>query len=90
MFSDKIETPGDGLVIFRGHSRIMEEEIAETLAEIYRLTFFDGACIPRFDCGHWWLAYGGADAVGFAGLVPSTLACQTGYFSRVGVLSALW
>ena len=58
----------------------------DTLADLHRLTFFDGASIPEFDRGHWWLAYHEAVPMAFAGLVPSTHAHNAGYFSRVGVL----
>ena len=34
-----------------------DDEIADTLTDLHRLTFFDGASIPEFDCGHWWLAF---------------------------------
>jgi hypothetical protein len=30
-----------------------DDEIADTLADLHRLTFFDGASIPEFDPGHW-------------------------------------
>jgi hypothetical protein len=63
-----------------------EEEIADTLADLHRLTFFDGASIPEFDQGHWWLAFHETIPVGFAGVVPSTRAYNAGYFCRVGVL----
>jgi GNAT superfamily N-acetyltransferase len=63
-----------------------DDEIADTLADLHRLTFFDGASIPEFDLGHWWLAYHEAIPVGFAGVVPSTRAFNAGYFCRVGVL----
>jgi GNAT superfamily N-acetyltransferase len=63
-----------------------DEEIADTLADLHRLTFFDGAAIPEFDWGHWWLAYFERMPVAFAGVVPSTRAYNAGYFSRVGVL----
>ena len=33
-----------------------DEDIAETLTDLHRLTFFGGAPIPPFDQGHWWLA----------------------------------
>jgi hypothetical protein len=29
-----------------------DEDVAETLADLHRLTFFDGAPIPKFDKGH--------------------------------------
>lgn len=63
-----------------------EDEIADTLADLHRLTFFDSASIPEFDRGQWWLAYHGTVAVAFAGVVSSTHACNAGYFCRVGVL----
>jgi GNAT superfamily N-acetyltransferase len=63
-----------------------DEEIAETLGDLHRLTFFNGAPLPAFDWGHWWLAYHETTPVAFAGLVPSTRARNSGYFSRVGVL----
>jgi GNAT superfamily N-acetyltransferase len=63
-----------------------DDEIAETLADLHRLTFFDGAPMPEFDHGCWWLAFHQAIAVGFAGVVPSAHAANAGYFCRVGVL----
>jgi GNAT superfamily N-acetyltransferase len=63
-----------------------EDEIADTLAELHQFTFFDGARVPEFDQGHWWLAYHEAIAVAFAGVVLSTHAPNSGYFCRVGVL----
>jgi GNAT superfamily N-acetyltransferase len=63
-----------------------DEEVADALAELHRLTFFDGASVPDFDEGHWWLAYQDARPVAFAGVVPSTRAYKAGYFCRVGVL----
>ena len=65
-----------------------DDEIAETLTELHCLTFFDGAPIPSFDLGHWWLAFHKAAAVAFAGAVPSTHARNAGYICRVGVLQA--
>ncbi|HJP68064.1 MAG TPA: phage terminase large subunit [Sphingomicrobium sp.] len=59
---------------------------AEILADLHRLTFFDGAPIPDFEQGYWWLAYRGEEPVAFAGVVPSTHARNAGYFCRVGVL----
>src|SRR5216683_368224 len=52
-----------------------DDEIGDTLGELHRLTFFDGARVPEFDHGHWWLAFHEGAAVAFAG-----------YFCRVGVL----
>jgi hypothetical protein len=63
-----------------------DEDIADTLADLHRLTFFGGASIPPFDGGHWWLAYREAIPVAFAGVVPSTHARNAGYICRVGVL----
>jgi GNAT superfamily N-acetyltransferase len=63
-----------------------DDDIAETLAELHHLTFFDGATIPDFDGGYWWLAYRGAMPVAFAGVVLSTRVRNAGYLCRVGVL----
>jgi Acetyltransferase (GNAT) family len=60
-----------------------EEE--DTLTELHRLTFFRDP-IPSFWDGHWWFAYDGDDAIAFAGVVPSTVYPNVGYFNRVGVL----
>ena len=54
------------------------------------LTFFDGAPVPEFDQGHWWLAYRETTPVAFAGIVPSTHVRNAGYFCRVGVLKNHW
>jgi GNAT superfamily N-acetyltransferase len=67
-----------------------DDEIADVLAELHRLTFFSGASVPSFDCGHWWLAYREATPVAFAGIVPSTHVRNAGYFCRVGVLQRHW
>jgi GNAT superfamily N-acetyltransferase len=67
-----------------------DDEIAETLTDLHRLTFFDSAAVPQFGGGSWWLAYHGTEAVAFAGIVPSTHAYNSGYFCRVGVLKRHW
>jgi GNAT superfamily N-acetyltransferase len=63
-----------------------DDDMAETLADLHRLTFFDSASIPDFEQGHWWLAFHQAEPAAFAGVIPSTHARNAGYFSRVGVL----
>ena len=63
-----------------------DDEIADTLADLHRLTFFSAASVPEFDQGHWWLVFHEAMPIAFAGLVPSTRAFNAGYFCRVGVL----
>jgi hypothetical protein len=67
-----------------------DDEIADILTELHRLTFFNGASVPPFDWGHWWIAYHETAPVGFAGAVPSTYVRHAGYFCRVGVLQAHW
>ena len=62
-----------------------DDEIADTLTELHRLTFFDGAPIPEFDRGHWWLAFQEPSRSPLP-VCPSTRAFNTGYFCRVGVL----
>ncbi len=64
-----------------------DDEIADTLADLHRLTFFDGAPVPVFDWGHWWLAFHEQLPVAFAGIIPSTRARNAGYFCRVGVVN---
>lgn len=66
------------------------DETADVLTELHRLTFFGGASVPPFDCGHWWLAYRGEMPVAFAGVIPSTHVRNAGYFCRVGVLQPHW
>jgi GNAT superfamily N-acetyltransferase len=67
-----------------------DDEIADALTDFHRLTFFDGAAIPEFDWGYWWLAYLEAIPVAFVGVVPSTRAHNAGYICRVGVLQKHW
>jgi GNAT superfamily N-acetyltransferase len=63
-----------------------DDEISDTLIDLHRLTFFDGASIPEFDRGFWWLAYHRTAPVAFAGVVRAARAFNAGYFCRVGVL----
>ena len=63
-----------------------DDDVAETLAELHVLTFFDTAPVPKFDHGHWWLTFHETEPVAFAGIVPSTHVCNAGYFCRVAVL----
>jgi|SRR5665213_158222 len=63
-----------------------DDETADILADLHRLTFFDRASIPQFDHGHWWFAYHEFEPIAFAGLVQSTRLHNSGYFCRVGVL----
>ena len=53
-----------------------DDEIADTLADLHSLTFFETAPIPEFDQGHWWLAFDDRVAVAFAGMgrAPTTPA----------------
>jgi GNAT superfamily N-acetyltransferase len=67
-----------------------DDEVADALADLHRLTFLGGAPIPEFDQGHWWLAFHETVPVAFAGVVPSTHAHNAGYFCRVGVLKKHW
>jgi GNAT superfamily N-acetyltransferase len=63
-----------------------DDDVADMLTDLHRLTFFGGASIPDFDDGHWWLAFHEGEPVAFAGVIPSTRVRNAGYFSRVGVL----
>lgn len=63
-----------------------DEDVAHILGDLHRLTFYNSAPIPDFDWGHWWFACYGGKPIGFAGMVPSTHARNSGYFCRVGIL----
>lgn len=63
-----------------------DEEIADALSILHTLTFFDGAPVPDFEIGHWWLGYCGNEPVSFASLISSDRYPLSGYFKRVGVL----
>lgn len=63
-----------------------DDDIAEEIRALHVLTFFKDAPQPQTDHGHWWLAHYSGDAVAFAGMIPSTIYPNMGYFSRVGVL----
>ena len=83
----------DGSVWVNAMYRIREvdgqdDDIADTLGELHRLTFLESAAVPEFDFGQWWLAFRGNIAVAFAGLIPSTHVENAGYFCRVGVCKA--
>ncbi|WP_298243719.1 GNAT family N-acetyltransferase [uncultured Bradyrhizobium sp.] len=67
-----------------------DDEVADALSDLHQLTFLDSAVMPRFELGAWWLAYHDDNAIGFAGVVPSTHVRNGGYFSRVGVLQRHW
>ncbi|WP_315729627.1 MULTISPECIES: GNAT family N-acetyltransferase [unclassified Bradyrhizobium] len=62
-----------------------DEDVADSLADLHRQTFLDRAALPDFDAGHWWIAYEQGVPVAFAGLVPSSIGSEAGYFCRVGV-----
>jgi hypothetical protein len=63
-----------------------DDDISDMLGELHQLIFLDAAPVPKFDRGHWWLAFCGSEPVAFAGIIPSTLIFNAGYFCRVGVL----
>ena len=65
-----------------------DEEIADILSTLHLLTFFDSARAPNFEIGHWWIGYHHKEPISFASLIPSDRYPRTGYFKRVGVLSA--
>lgn len=67
-----------------------DDEVADTLADLHRLTFFESAPVPAFDWGYWWLTFREGEPVAFAGLIPATRARNAGYFCRVGVVRKHW
>ena len=56
-----------------------DEDIAETLADLHRLTFFGSAPMADFNHGHWWFAYREAAPIAFAGVIPSTHVHNAGW-----------
>jgi len=38
-------------------------DIADTLVDLHRLTYFNAAPLPQFKLGAWWLAYHGDEPV---------------------------
>lgn len=64
-----------------------DDEIADSLYELHHLTFWDGARVPDFDHGYWWIAFQEKRAVAFAGVIPSTHVSKAGYLCRVGVVA---
>jgi GNAT superfamily N-acetyltransferase len=64
----------------------LDEEIADILDGLHRLTFLTSAPVPPFDTGHWWLASCDRVPVAFTGLVQSTHVPNAGYLCRVGVI----
>lgn len=63
-----------------------DDLIADTLRDLHEQTFLEYAPIPAFETGHWWLAHLDDEAVGFAGVIQSTVLPSAGYFIRVGVV----
>lgn len=65
-----------------------DDEIADHLRDLHKLTFFGEAPIPNFEEGHWWIGWLGKEPVSFASMIPSDRYQRAGYFKRVGVLRA--
>jgi GNAT superfamily N-acetyltransferase len=63
-----------------------DDDVLDSLRELHQLTFCDGARVPDFEQGYWWIAFHEAKPVAFAGVVPSTHVAKAGYLCRVGVL----
>lgn len=63
-----------------------DDEVLDVLVDLHRRTFLGSAPLPDFDIGHWWIAWLRENSVAFAGLAPSILAPNSGYFCRVGVI----
>jgi GNAT superfamily N-acetyltransferase len=64
-----------------------DEDVADVLVALHRRIFLDSAPLPDFDVGHWWIACQCEVPVAFAGIMPSTVAPNSGYFARVGVVT---
>ena len=58
-----------------------DDDVADALCDLHRLTFFENAPMPEFDVGHWWLVFcDNGMPVAFAGLAPSTHVRNAGVF----------
>jgi GNAT superfamily N-acetyltransferase len=68
----------------------LDDEVADLLGDLHRMTFLNSAPLPQFDTGHWWIASLRGAPVAFAGIVPSVLIPGCGYFCRVGVVRSHW
>ena len=64
----------------------LDDDVTDVLSELHGRTFLDQAPLPDFDSGHWWIACRDGRPVAFAGIIPSSIAPDVGYLSRVGVL----
>lgn len=65
-----------------------DDEIADILTVLHKLSFFNEAKVPHFTEGHWWIGYCCEEPVSFASVIPSDRYQRAGYFKRVGVLQA--
>lgn len=63
-----------------------DDDVADVLTVLHKLTFFESATVPSFDVGHWWIGYCSKEPVSFASLNRSDRYPRAGYFKRVGVL----
>ena len=64
---------------------IQKQEIKEALKALH-LKLFRAEELLEFDTGFWWLAYDGAEPIGFCGIGASSSWKNTGYMLRAGVL----
>lgn len=64
------------------------ERYSALLSQLHDEIFGDSAPPVETDYGFWWIVFDGKKPVGFAGIVPSTLAADVGYLKRAGVLPA--
>lgn len=64
----------------------LDDDVSDTIQELHKLTFLESAPTVVPDHGFWWLVYDRKEAVGFAGLVPSSMGFGIGYLKRSGVI----
>jgi GNAT superfamily N-acetyltransferase len=63
-----------------------DDEIAQDIKDLHKLTFGETAPVAETDYGYWWLAYDNDVYVAFAGLVQSSYGPGIGYLKRTGVV----
>lgn len=65
-----------------------DKSVEASIREMHRICFGKQAKHVSTAIGSWWLVHRGDEAIGFAGLYPSSQYYDAGYMVRAGVLPA--
>jgi hypothetical protein len=60
-----------------------DDDISDMLGELHQLIFLDAAPVPKFDRGHWWLAFADPSRS------PSPVSFRPPLFSTRAIFAAL-